>query len=310
MTVIDTRVISGQGILKCPYSNPDIKKAKVLTFFFDLIRPPSLFYSNKHYNPNRALYAYICFMRDGYVMSADRMEFPTQLFEFNADISAQAEYAIKCAYSGILQTFVNLGNALGVTPTSVTNNIKDWTHTILFPDSVLIVCEADSAVQVTCQSTPYDICPDDTSTPPPPPPPPPPPTKYPAGHKFDNPSTSPISPPYTPPNDGGDTIPFGGDTTHQDGPTPPPNPTQRYNVTVLWYINGDHTNGRTSSAYIYGQASDVRDYWDGSQDHLQVYCYGLYPSTPLTSPDWIDIVGPSGIQGHYADPSIQSITPI
>jgi len=310
MATIDTRVISGQGVLKCPYSNADIKKAKSLTFFCDVVRPPSLYYSNKHYNPNRAQYATLCFMRDGYVMSAMSMQFPMQTFEYYPDISAQSLYAIKCAYSGILQSFVNLGTALGLSVTAVTNNIKDWSTELLFPDQVLIVCEADTAIQIVCKSVPFDICPDDTSTPPPPPPPPPPPTKYPAGTKFGSGSTSPISPPYSPPDDNGETIPYPGDVVNGAPPSPPINPTQGYNVVVQFYLNSDPSLGRTTNLYVFGYVTDCRSYFDGSEAHLQVYCWGNYPGTPLSSPTWVDMVAPSGNPNRFGSPSIVSVTPI
>ena len=311
MSVIDTRTISGHGVLKCPYSNADIKKAKVLTFFVDVIRPPSLYFSNKHYNPNKAFYGTLCFMRDGYVMSALKIEFESQVFEFNADIAAQAEYAIKCAYSGILTSFANLGTALNLTVTSVTNNIKNWTHTVLFPDSVLVVCEADTALQIVCQSTPYDICPDDTSVPPPPPPPPPPPTKYPKGTKFDNPATSPISPPYNPPDDSGETVPYDGDVANNPNPVPPRTCTVR-TVTVLWFFNGDPGNGRTTSFQVYGDIGNARngDLGDGTFA-LQVFAYGspVGGGTCLPEPTWVSITSPTGNPNQYGNVSIQSIVP-
>jgi len=310
MATIDTRTISGLGVLKCPYDNADIKKAKVLTFFCDVIRPPSLFYSNKHYNPNKAFYGTLCFMRNGYVMSAERIEFESQIFEYSPDISAQTLYAVKCSYAGVLQTFGNLASLLSIPLEPIVNGIEDWTTTLLFPDTVLVVCEADTALRITCKSTEFKICEDDTSEPPPPPPPPPPPTKYPKGTKFDDPGTSPISPPYEEPDDGGETIPYPGDTPNDPGPPDPSNPTQAYNVVVLWYINSDPTNGRTTNKFVYGYPTLVRSFWDGTQAHLQIYAYDGYPGTPATDPSWIDIESPSGNPNRFGDPSIQSVTPI
>lgn len=239
MPTIDTRIISGQGVLKLPITNPDIQKAKILTFFFDVIRPPTKTFSNKHYNPNKANYAYICWLREGYVVRIERMEFLMQAFEFSPDISAQNLYAIKCAYSGELESFANLGSALGLSVVSVTNQIKSWSPTILYPDTCKIVCESDTAIQVVAKTIPYDICTDDTSTPTPPPPPPPPPTKHPPGDYFSDPSSSPISPPYNSPDDGGDTVPFGGDKL----PAPPSefpigNQCAVYALTHYWTLQG------------------------------------------------------------------------
>jgi len=310
MATIDTRVISGQGVLKCPYDNADIKKAKVLTFFCDLIRPPSLFYSNKHYNPNRAQYATLCFMRDGYVISAVSMQFPSQVFEYAPDISAQALYAVKCSYAGILQTFGNLASLLSLPLEPIVNGIEDWTTTLLYPDTVLVVCEADAAIQIVAKSTEFKICEDDTSTPPPPPPPPPPPTKYPKGSRFDDPNTSPISPPYDPPDDGGETVPFNGDVVNNPGPPDPPNPGQGYNVVVYYEANSNPELGRTTNQYVFGFVTLVRSYFDGSEAHLQVYCYGTYPGTPLSSPTWIDIVQTSSNPNRFGNPSIVSCDPL
>lgn len=250
MPIIDTRIISGQGVLKSPITNTDIQKAKILTFFFDVIRPPSKTFSNKHYNPNKANYAYICWLRDGYVFRVERMEFLRQTFEFTPDISAQNLYAIKCAYAGELESFANLGTALGLSVVSVVNGIKSWSPTLLYPDTCKVVCEADTAIQVVCKSTPYDICTDDTSTPTPPPPPPPPPAKHPPGDYFTDPTTSPISAPYNSPNDDGDTVPFGGDSL----PAPPSefpigNLCDRYKLTIHWTINAFR---QTRTVNVYG----------------------------------------------------------
>jgi len=59
-------------------------------------------------------------------------------------------------YKGILQTFVNLGNALTLFPFAVTNLIEDYENLRLLWDEVQVVCEGSTAVQVRLFALRYD----------------------------------------------------------------------------------------------------------------------------------------------------------
>lgn len=217
MATLETRVISGKGILRIDKDAPDFKKSKVLTVYCNVIREPLTPYKNYNYNPPQSQYAYLVFLREDYVVRTEQLKYEQQCFDFYPDISAQTLYAVECAYAGILQSFVNLGIALGAIPTTVTNNIEDWRHQDLFFDTIKVVCYASTAVQIDVVSNSYDLCPEQTSPEPPPPPPPPePPPKLPPDTPLDE-DTIPVSPPYDGADDDGDTTPFDGDQ-----PPPPP----------------------------------------------------------------------------------------
>jgi hypothetical protein len=153
--------------------------------------------------------------------------YPSHCIDIYASDSAEVLYSLICAYQGILDSFANLGTALGLPVVQKDNNIKDFTHKNFFPDKFQFACRDESAFRVRIDTVPYDFCldkppKDDNITPPPPPPPPPhipPPT--PLDGNNGNPQ---VSPPYNPPNDDGDSIPHDGDTA------PPPPPT-------YWEIN-------------------------------------------------------------------------
>lgn len=216
MAIIDQRIISGKGILLAPRTNPDVAKAKVLTLTAQLVRPATNQTANATFNPPRLLYARISASRNGAMLAMYDYQQDPSCWDFHADISAQSLYAIKCAYSGILETFVNLGAALGISPSIPVDNIESWGTTLLFPDTFYCVVNADGAVQLTLESIPFEICPDDTSLPTQPTNLPTPPTPVAQGVAIPPDSASSISLPYNPPNDDGNTVPYKLD---QNAPT-------------------------------------------------------------------------------------------
>lgn len=217
MSDLETRIISGKGVLKLDPNSDDFKNAKILIVYADVIREPRNKYLNKNWNPPKSRYATLNFMRDTYVIKSHAMEFPSEKLEFYPDPASQAMLAVDCAYRGVLQSFVNLEVALGLTVVSVINNIKDWKWQDLWFDEIKVVCYGDTAIQLNVQSIPYELCPDQiehTRNPPPPPRdlPPPVPPGEPLG--YPNP---PVSEPYEGTDDNGDTVPYPDDTS-----TPPP----------------------------------------------------------------------------------------
>ena len=215
--ILQRRNISGLGILEVPETD-DAKKGLVYTLTCSVIRPPtSKIYNNNNYNPPTSFYGTITLLRDGFVWCTYKLYHKYQYWDYYPDYGGQDLYATKCSYSGVLQSIANLGLALGVTPTSIINNIKDWTPTNQLWDTAQVVCYNDTAIQLVLSMTKYQICPDDTSPPPPHQPPPPPPPPVPAGTPLTPDSPLAPSPPYESPNDNGATVPYPG-----DGPPPPP----------------------------------------------------------------------------------------
>lgn len=220
MVELARRIISGKGKLKLDKDSEDFKKAKIITVFADVLRPPINSYANYNYNPPRGRFATLNFMYQGYVVKSEAMDFDSQAWIFYPEINYQTGYALQCSYQGVLESFANLGLALGVTPISIVNKIEDWTHTDLFWDEILVVCYADTAITLIAESTRYDLCPDQEGKEPDPPPPPPNlPPPVPVGEPLGVGGNPPVSPAYDEENDGGDTEPFPDDSF-----PPPPNP--------------------------------------------------------------------------------------
>jgi len=313
MANLPKRVISGKGIYQLDHSTDDIKKAKIITLYVDVIRHPTSEYLNLAYNPGRGRFATLNFFKDGYLLESHPLEFPKQQFRWYPEPSAQTLYAVECSYAGVLQTFFNLGNALALPSISLVDNIKDWNHTDLFWDVCKIVCYADTALQVYVGTSAFDLCPDQTSKQPDPPPPPPvdpPPPNVPKGSPLGSGTNPPVSSPYTGEDDGGDTVPFPGDS---DVPPTPPPLVQKYNVIVFWYASNALDNGRTTNGVVWGSVLGVRAYFDGSVSHLQIQCYGSGSEPQTTSPVYVDIESPSPYPDHFGttnQPYIVSQTPV
>jgi hypothetical protein len=205
--LIETRLISGSGVLKVP----DIsKKFRATILYCDLVRPPTSPFLNRNWNPPRGKYAFLTFVRNQYVISDASMDYDRQSYDGIQDIAGQTLIAVKCAYDGILQTFVNLSIALAATPGGVglqpiskVDLIKDYENLANSWQEVRIKCYADTAIQARLYSLKYDSCTADRDDEKPPPPPPPPPARIPAGTPINN-----ISSPYDPfTDDGGNTQP-------------------------------------------------------------------------------------------------------
>lgn len=217
MPTLETRVISGKGILRLDKTSNDFKKAKIITVFADVIRKPVNEYQNRNYNPVQSRYATLVFLRNTYVIRTEPLSYESQAWDFYPDPAAQTMFAVQCAYQGTLESFANLGTALGVTPISIVNNIEDWEHEDLFWDEIKVVCYADTAIQLVAESTEYELCPEQTDKEPNPPPLiPTPPDLLQPGEPLDANST-PVSPPY-PDEEPGDTDPFEGDLTEEESP--------------------------------------------------------------------------------------------
>lgn len=220
MPTLETRVISGKGVLKLDKTTSNYKKAKVVTVYADVIRPPTSEYINYAYNPPRSRYATLNFFRKDYLIASFPLEYPQQSWDFYVDPAAQALYAVECSYAGVLQSIANLGAALGAVPTAITNQIKDWNHVALLFDTIKVVCYTDTAIKLVASSVNFDLCADQQDKEPKdPPPPPPPPTKYPPGTKLKD-TEDPASEAYDSDTDGGDTEPYPDDAEVP----PPPNP--------------------------------------------------------------------------------------
>jgi hypothetical protein len=152
-------------------------------------------------------------MRQGYLIESLSMEFDKQVWDGINDIAGQTLIALKCAYAGILQTFINLGVGLAGTPggiglmvVPIGNSISEYENLRLSWDEIRVQCYADTAISLRLDSLGYDICDevDNKDKPPPPPPPAVPPVPPGTPIETDFPYDEDSS-------DDGNTAPFPGD---------------------------------------------------------------------------------------------------
>jgi hypothetical protein len=211
--------------------------------FCDVIRKPKSEYSNFNYVPPKSVYGFCTFLSQGYVLSSALIEFPSQSFDSIADISGQNLVAIKCAYEGLLQSFVNQNQALGLVVTSVIDSIKDYEYLDTGWDEVKVKCYADTALKLRLYSLPFDKCKDDADPPRKRPKPPPPPETFPPGTPIE------VDPPYDedPELPDNDTEPYPGDEA------PPPTEgevCQYYTFTFQFVLRGGQNH--TEVVRLYG----------------------------------------------------------
>jgi len=222
--LIQKRLISGKGVLKVP---TDVVKNRYTVLYATVVRKPKNSYSNFAYNPVRSRYGTLVFLRQGYVVDVKAIDYEKSAFDGVNDISGQVLNAVKCAYEGILQTYANLGTALGLTVTTIEDTIKDYTNLRLAWDECRLVCYADTAIELQLWRQKYDICDPDKDQDQPPPPPDDPPEPVEPGTPIEE-----ISDPYDPDtDDDNNTEPYPG-----DGP-PPPEPTTG-TWTIVYANNG------------------------------------------------------------------------
>lgn len=243
--VIQTRTISGKGVLKIPV---DKKKNRAFTLSSTVIRPPKNSYQNFNYNPPRAKFGFLTFLREGYVISQTSIEYKKQSFDGVNDFSGQTLLALKCVNNAILQSIYNLSVALaatpggaGLTPISFTNVIAEYENLRLSWDECRLVCYADTAIELKLYRLKYDVCNNDFDDDQPPPPPPPPDTpEVPPGTDIE------VDPPYD-------------SDTSDDGNTEP-YPDDAIDVCAdvgVWRLDYDATPGGAQVFYIKGKEDDT-----------------------------------------------------
>lgn len=307
MPTLEERVISGKGIVKMPLNSKDYTQAKIITVYCTVVRRATSEYLNFAYNPARSRYCTLNFMRKGHVIMSASMEFGFQSWDFYPEISAQTLYAVECAYAGILQTFVNLGNALALIPYVVANNIEDWVHTNLLFDEIKVVCYADTAVRISVRSSKFNLCPDqEEKEPDDPPPPPPNPPPVPPGTPLTDTDT-PLSEPYDGEDDDGDTVPHPIDEV----PPVPEFPQGERCVKYYVYVSCRTATSNfpvTTTAQLFGEIEDIFLSEDNTQ--VKVTCYGEWATPFVFCPDSLqDKLVLSASEGFNPDTLEYTITP-
>jgi hypothetical protein len=168
--LVQERIISGVGVLRNTSTATDVRR---YTLFVDVIRYSYPDYRSKKYSPDRQRYATMVLLRDGYVVAEVPIDYEKRRYDYVLDSPGQTLLAVKCQYKGVLQSFANLGTALGLTVVSVQDTIKDFKNLNLNWDEARFVCEGSSALQVRLYQSKYESCDsaltkEDKPTPPPP----------------------------------------------------------------------------------------------------------------------------------------------
>ena len=202
--LIEQRLISGKGVLKIP---ADKRKMRHYVLYADMVRLATSYYASFDWSPGKGLLARLMFYRDGYLLDTDQMVVDKQQWQWTNDPSGQQLIALKCAYAGVLQSFINTDTALGLIVTHVSDQIKDYDNLRTIWHTLYIKCHGNFAIEFKLYALPYDTCDPEKNRDKPPPPPPPPPPRVPPPTPIGN-----ISPPYdTDTSDGGNTEPYDGD---------------------------------------------------------------------------------------------------
>lgn len=300
MAVLQERIISGRGILQLDISAADFRLAKGLIVYAQVFRNPSNISFSKNWNPRKSFYGALTFLKDGYVTDHRALEFDFSRFSFLPDKDYQSVYALICAYEGILQSFANLGTALGVLPISVVNEILGFEHVDFLFDTIKAVCFADTAIKLSVVSVPFEFCsqlqnvvpqsvdpvamesPVDSGT-----------SLLDAGVE--------VSPPYDGVDDNGDTVPFPGDAEDLEGfDFPIGNDCQVVQISIQKRFVGIGPNeGSTIEdvdvTAVYGPVTDAvstpAPFSSGTQFSTIIDCRGVVGQTFCTSPGSFEIDG-------------------
>lgn len=294
-TLVDNRNISGKGVLRIP---PGIIPDRYFILFATVFRKPTNQYLNLSYNPPRSRYGNLTFFRRGYLIATQPIEYPKQVFDTVNDITGQNLIAIKCAYKGTLQSYVNLGLALGVTPVSVTDAIRDYDSLDLAWDEVKLVCYGDGAINLQLWRLGYDVCDPTRLDEIPQIDPETPPADIPPGTPFED-----ISDPYEDGGDGGDTQP---NPIDESAVPPSGEPCVQYNV-VFSYVN-QASERVEESRLVYGQVGRIRTVAaTGEQHQVQMEFQGFPASESCGAFQYRRLTG-ANEPNRYDDPVIESIT--
>jgi len=203
--LLQSRTISGKGLFKVAYN----EAFRYFWLYAEVIRLPLYNFNNYKWDPPRSEYAKITWNWDGYVIREDVIKYELQRFDWEVDPTGDAAFAITCYYSALSGYLDYLAPFIPAAPLPEDPTSKIYfTPTKNYFDEILISCRDDTAISFELWGLKYNQnCPEATSTPPSRPGSPPRRAPVPPGVGIGD-----ISPPYDPAtNDGGNTVPFGGD---------------------------------------------------------------------------------------------------
>lgn len=306
MSIEESRIISGKGLVRIDKESLDFAETKFLFVYCRVIRFPLTNYMSANYNPRESRYATLNFMRDGFVMDTKEMRFPSQVFDF-APEPYQDIYALQCAYSGVLESFVNLATYLGATWISVENEIKDYRHYDLLFDEIKVVCYADTAIQVVVKSAPFELCAEQFGNVIPVLPPLPPAAPLPVSPGQPLVEDAAPSPAYDGDTDGGDSVPYPLDVPEE--PQPEGGSCVQYLLQVSYTQAGTGQRQNNGGIRIYGEYIPQVRISPSSPNIVEFNCRGTIFSGCQPSLGWYGVAD-AGSGGQALDPAIDYINPV
>jgi len=256
------RTISGKGIITIP---EDYLSALQILLYVQVLREPLSPSRNFTWNPDRSFYAHIAFCQDDFVVREEDVNFNSQVYELWNGQESQNLLSLICAYDGILDSFVSVGNVIGIT-LSRTNLIKSHPYVRPLFNRIRFECFASTALLLTLKGTSLEKCdPQDGSSQPPPSPPPP---------ATPVPPTEPVevSPPEDGLDDGGDTIPFPIDEPEPGGDFPQGEPCE--SVVMVWNTIDGSGNASQITQTVFGIVEGQRISGTPGSFEIFVTCQG------------------------------------
>jgi hypothetical protein len=159
---IASYVFSGKFPAPIPFA--DIKKARILIADVQIVRPPLSPYFSDKTNPPNGFLGTMCAMSKGFVVSRYDIIFPKQRVYLQPQHDEQSTYMARCFDAIDANRLAVLATALGF-PTVLTPNqfSLDLRSQGLFPDELLFVCYADTALSLTLSSLDVLECTPETS---------------------------------------------------------------------------------------------------------------------------------------------------
>lgn len=301
--ILENRVISGRGIFIIPPND----NYRHFYLYVSVIRRPPVNYLNSRWNPDRSDYAHITWIRNDYVLREDTINYESQLLEYPVDITGYLCNALVCGFNGVSNYFDYLCTALGITPLPSDPESVIYTQPLRnYADTIKIVCRGATALDCKLYYLEYDNnCQQESPNPKEPPDPPVEPPV------FDDIPVDSVSPPYSQPNDGGDTIFYPGDTSPvpEGGDT---GDTQVGSIYAVTYTVRQFPGGSLltrGGILVLGVVGDLRFKPDGSKV-TQIWAQGrvLNPFAPPapSPPGWIDI---QDEDDRATDLSLVSVSP-
>lgn len=140
----EERIISGVGTLRVP----DVATIRYARLNIDIVRMVTEPHLSKKFTPNRSRFCTLSFMKNGYVIAEEVVDYRRRQFEWQPGLWHQNLLGIQCSYEGVLQSFFNLGVALNLQPVTKENDVQPWRPINTFWDTVIVTCEGTTAIQV------------------------------------------------------------------------------------------------------------------------------------------------------------------